>query len=955
MNHVCLFLVLTAAAAATLALSSPLPSSHVLSHLRRKSDGKIDHRRYQQQQQQQQQPEQLQNDPYSFAYFPIMTRMQMWQCNRSWVGQGWYINETDRSFRLIQSPGNCAETFGASNTSGNALVDLWVCPSTQGNMRFRLREDGESILEEMSGLCLGWEGPTPGSITQLYNCSTGQPSQYAPHNVRWNINSATGEIRGPQGTEAASYCLSAGSWIPEGPIFGNGYMESEGGMSAIYVAGLYSGTGGAATGAGVPGSHITPAHSSAVPSVYSLHQRNATVTQTFTDDSTVLTTTEYMQRDNKNVYVRVVDVARRPNNKTSNSNSIVVPLARYRNALNLNELELVNRTVVQFDDTPPLVVSMYQAVAAEVPGVSPRSRAVTVESSVGLDDGSSLTLTIPAGSNAVQAVFPMVVATDLDYDLYARRVDRAQTLSDVAVAAWRQFHAVPHSVSVAQHVAAWNDIWSSNFDMEPKNGSEVGAKTKRVIEQSLYMLYSAMRGTDWPLGGGIGGILPCYQNNHFWDSETWQAPNMALLNPGIAQNLMRYRFDRTAGAYDNARRIIKANRGIAFPWQSAYSGYSTTWWAPSKFNEIHITSDIIHYWKQLLYLGADEFPSDSTRFLRHIFPVLQQTADFFVSRSSLGTSDYTRCQEGPGSSSRPRAKQATMTTPSNDVHLDQVTGADEYHCGNDAVYTNFNAKAQLNFTIETALLLYGPSAVDPLWQRFHDNIVILYDKEKDYHPEFAEFNTTMIVKQADVVLLNDLNYPYETNNTLFNDLSVYIPLTDPGGPQMSAMSFAIAYLNIGKKKEGEQQFLLGYVNNTKPPNGWCPQTGQPMPNYFRWVEMASGGGCNYFNTGAGGFLQSVWRGLMGMRIEKRGIRMMLSKMHVPSYAEKVTARGLWFFQGKLDIELFSTGKLVVTLTQMPVKGGVVTVAGKAMRAVNASLAFAVNDAAADVFISYKRM
>lgn len=92
-------------------------------------------------------------------------------------------------------------------------------------------------------------------------------------------------------------------------------------------------------------------------------------------------------------------------------------------------------------------------------------------------------------------------------------------------------------------------------------------------------------------------------------------------------------------------------------------------------------------------------------------------------------------------------------------------GPDEDHPAIDNnVYTNVNAALNLFFGDFAACACKDVLNVSE--DDFEDfvkiarNLTILYDAENDFHPQFEGFNDTIIIKQADVVLLGfPLQFP----------------------------------------------------------------------------------------------------------------------------------------------------------------------------------------------------
>jgi protein-glucosylgalactosylhydroxylysine glucosidase len=92
-------------------------------------------------------------------------------------------------------------------------------------------------------------------------------------------------------------------------------------------------------------------------------------------------------------------------------------------------------------------------------------------------------------------------------------------------------------------------------------------------------------------------------------------------------------------------------------------------------------------------------------------------------------------------------------------------GPDEDHFDIDNnVYTNVNAAINLYFGDFAGCACKDVLKVTEAdYERFTQiakSLKLLYDEQRDFHPQFENFNDSMIIKQADVVLLGfPLQFP----------------------------------------------------------------------------------------------------------------------------------------------------------------------------------------------------
>ena len=138
---------------------------------------------------------------------------------------------------------------------------------------------------------------------------------------------------------------------------------------------------------------------------------------------------------------------------------------------------------------------------------------------------------------------------------------------------------------------------------------------------------SAFRRWDCPARAGYYGHI-------FWDSDTWMFPSLLVTHPDVAHSLVAFRGRTLPAAQANA----KANGfgGAMYPWEADEQGNETTphFAVQNARSEIHVNGDVaLAQWQYFLATG------DSTWLARDGYPVLRETADFWVSRSSFDSTD----------------------------------------------------------------------------------------------------------------------------------------------------------------------------------------------------------------------------------------------------------------------------------------------------------------------------
>ena len=405
------------------------------------------------------------------------------------------------------------------------------------------------------------------------------------------------------------------------------------------------------------------------------------------------------------------------------------------------------------------------------------------------------------------------------------------------------------------HVAAWADLWAHAVEIDSPTAAP-------PLRASQYAIMSALR-ADTPYSTSPGGLATDgYRGHSFWDEATWVLPNLMLFHPDIAAGGgLQYRFDRLAGARINARETLGiSGGGAAFPWESAVTGRDVCPAPLFAHTEIHITADVANAVALHYRLTGDR------AFLQSAWATLNATALFWVHRTT-----------------------ALATADGSPVHLDNVTGPDEYHLGDDSGFTNYAVQLAVAWTIEACAILHDGTPCDETqlpalaaMQRIATHMHIPYNATAQYHPEYDEY-AGQAVKQADTILLNyPLGLPMSDAVTR-NDLVYYGNRTSPnksGASTMTWTMFSIGWLSLGDVAAGLRHFALGFVNNCFAP-------------YWQWYqEMGGQHGNDNFISGAGGFVQNFWAGFGAVRVTPLGVELRPANVALPADGTHMRLRGV---------------------------------------------------------------
>lgn len=302
-------------------------------------------------------------------------------------------------------------------------------------------------------------------------------------------------------------------------------------------------------------------------------------------------------------------------------------------------------------------------------------------------------------------------------------------------------------------------------------------------------------------------------------------PTLALLHPSFAASLLEYRIRRLSGAYAKAKSYDPPYSGAMYPWESALTGIECTpVLATTGHREIHISGDISLAAQQYWNMTLDK------AWLAHALPMLTGIADFWVSK-------------------------AVYHPESDEYWITNVVPPDEFSDHkNNSVYTNSVARISLNVAMMSLAILGQGHLIPSNYSDIAAKLRVPFDETKRIHPEYDGYGGHKI-KQADVVLLG---YPLEVPmpaDVRGNDLAYYAERTYSKGPAMTYAMHAVGWLELREEARAAEAFNRSHAN-MRPP-------------FKVWAETPSGGAVNFI-TGAGGFLQALWAGYMGVRIREGG-------------------------------------------------------------------------------------
>lgn len=183
---------------------------------------------------------------------------------------------------------------------------------------------------------------------------------------------------------------------------------------------------------------------------------------------------------------------------------------------------------------------------------------------------------------------------------------------------------------IKSHIELWEKCWKQ---------ADILIEGDRAAQQAIrYNMYQLL--INGPRqSGSIGAKFLSsegYLGHVFWDTEIFIFPFYLYNFPGIAKNMLLYRYETLPGAIKNAKRA--GYKGARYGWETATTGEDVTPRFASKLErtirliytgteEDHIVSDVIYAVERYFRVTGDtEFLLD------HALEMIFQTARFWESR-----------------------------------------------------------------------------------------------------------------------------------------------------------------------------------------------------------------------------------------------------------------------------------------------------------------------------------
>ena len=410
----------------------------------------------------------------------------------------------------------------------------------------------------------------------------------------------------------------------------------------------------------------------------------------------------------------------------------------------------------------------------------------------------------------------------------------------------------------ADNARAWLRRWKTDIEIE---GSP---ELQRVVRSMLfYLLCSADSGTRLgipPMGLSSGG----YYGHVFWDSDTWMFPSLLLTHPDLAHSLVAFR-GRTLPA---ARANAKANRfrGAMYPWEADERGAETTpqFAIQNARSEIHVTGDVaLAQWQYYLATG------DSTWLAEKGFPVIRETADFWVSRAMCDAAE--RC------------------------HIENVVSVAEGLVGvTDDAYTNAVAIKNLEFAVTASKRLGRPA--DPRWSLLASRLHLPYDSVSQFFRTY-EGAPDSTLGWVTPLLSYPLAVPMTPRAKRAQLEQAFAQLLKEGpGAMMGSTILSVGAAELNDRAMMDTLLPFSYRGHLKGP-------------FLMLSETPTNDAVN-FVTGAGGFLQQVIYGWTGLRLGVRGLEPAFPPL-LPSSVKRLVLRNIHVRGKRYDVIVDPSGRQIL--------------------------------------------
>ena len=471
----------------------------------------------------------------------------------------------------------------------------------------------------------------------------------------------------------------------------------------------------------------------------------------------------------------------------------------------------------------------------------------------------------------------VIITTSRDYaDLTAVQQAGRELADKVAAQSFEDL--------LAAHESGWQERWNiADVVIEGNDEAQQG------IRFNLFQLFATYYGEDARLNIGPKGFTgEKYGGATYWDTEAYAVPlYLALAEPSVTRNLLKYRHNQLHQAQHNARQQGLA--GALYP--------MVTFTGVECHNEWEITFEEIHRNGAIAYAiyNYTNYTGDESYLAKEGLEVLVEISRFWADR-------------------------VHFSKRHNQYMIHGVTGPNEYENNiNNNWYTNTLAAWVLNYTSEALAKYPRPDlqvSTDELakWADIITKMYKPYDKDLDVfvqHDGFLDKDQkwswdkilrSPFIKQADVLqgiyfFGNQFSLPEKQRNFDF-----YEPMTVHES-SLSPSIHAILAAELGKETKAVEMYqrtarldLDNYNNDTEDGLHITSMTGSWLAIVQGFAQMKTWDGKLSFAP----FLPSVWSGfafhvnyrgrLLKVSVNKQTVEISLLKgdaLEIEVYGERV--------------------------------------------------------------------
>ena len=417
-----------------------------------------------------------------------------------------------------------------------------------------------------------------------------------------------------------------------------------------------------------------------------------------------------------------------------------------------------------------------------------------------------------------------------------------------------------------KHIKAWEKNWNfADIFLKPDKD------TQRFLRFNIY--HMLICGNEFNERVSIGARTLSgegYRGHIFWDTEIFILPFFIHTNPGVAKNMLLYRYHTLNAARMNAK--VANYKGALFAWESADDGFEVTpkWHRDldGRMIRIHTGEMEDHVVADIAYAVYHYYVSTRDHeFMREAgLEMFFETARFWASRGEFN-----------------RDKTA--------YHIHHIIGPDEFHANvTDNAYTNVLAK----FNLTKAARFYRQHKARPrrFFRRLTKKISLTETEIKNWEDIASKI---VIPKSKKNGLIESFKGYFQKKYVPIKALDENfmplfpktVPLKDIGRTQLIKQADVVMLLHLFPEeyplKQKKENFSFydrrtlhksSLSPSTYAAVGWETENYQKAWHYFRYALCADLKN-HYGNTqegihaaSLGGIWQAVINGFAGMRLNE---------------------------------------------------------------------------------------